>query len=260
MSRTSQFLTGLQKLGEGLSFLAVHRRLWIWVAIPIGIGFICLFAGWSLFLHYFDDISYFLFQKLGAEALNAGRTWWQIWLLKPVGWIVKIIFDLIVFVVGVLAASLLSLFVYFIVAAPFLDILAEKTTFLYKGETPPDFSWKEVFRNIFRTVLIELRKFIFFFGIPIALWILNIIPLIGTVFYIGFTYLFEMWALAFGTIDYPMSHKMLPFAERFRFAWKFKYALFGFGIPFLIPFAPLIFQAPMVVGGTILYHDLSKQQ
>lgn len=265
MSRISQFLLGLKQLGDGFAFLGSHKKLWPWVLIPSLLGLTLLFVSWTLFIHYFQDLTHFLLQLLGFDHWTStfqGSSWLAVWIIKPILWFLKwllqILMNLLVFILGLLVTSLFSFLIYLIVAAPFLDLLAEKTTFYYKGEEPPSFQWKQFLKTILQTIAVEAQKAFLFLLVPLVFWVINFIPGVGVILYLLLTYLFGMWGLAFLTVDYPMGHQGIPFKERLLFAWKHKLALLGFGTPFLIPFAPLLLQAPMVVGGTLLYHKLKE--
>lgn len=261
MSRFSQWRLGFVTLWEGFGFLWRHKALWIWALLPFTLSLLILFAGFGVGFHYFDVLIaklpfYLWLDQIWAETIQPASTLLQI-ILIPLFWILKYLIVIpVVFLVGLVLLTLLCFFVYLIISAPFSDLLAEKTTFLYRGESPPPFSWGRLMRGLRQTIGVELKKIVLLTAVPLVLAFLILIPMIGLPLYLLLTVLLEMWVLGFSMIDYPMSHLQLPFGERLAIARRNKLPLIGFGFPLLIPLAPLLLQAPMVIGGTILFHKL----
>lgn len=261
MSRFSQWRLGFGTFWEGFGFLWRHKALWIWALLPFTLSLLILFTGFGLGFHYFDVLIaklpfYLWLDQVWAETIQPASTLLQI-ILIPLFWILKYLVVIpIVFLVGLILLTLLCFFVYLIISAPFSDLLAEKTTFLYRGESPPPFSWNRLMRGLRQTIGVELKKILLLIAVPLILAVLNLIPIVGLPLYLLLTALLEMWVLGFSMIDYPMSHRQLLFGERLSMGHQNKFVLIGFGFPFLIPLAPLLLQAPMVIGGTILFHKL----
>ncbi|OGQ05363.1 MAG: hypothetical protein A3F82_00880 [Deltaproteobacteria bacterium RIFCSPLOWO2_12_FULL_44_12] len=258
MSRISDFFLGLRHLGKGFGFLSKHPSLWPWVIIPVIISILILALSWGLFVHYYPDFYQLLSNHIGLQNLPEAKGFWGS--LSFAGlWVVKQLLKVLLFMLGLILASILTFLVYLIIASPFFDLLAERVTTLSQGIEPPPFQWGRFFKSIGRTITVEAQKAGLFLIVAATLLVLNLIPWFGGILYVTLTGLFGMWSLGFFSVDFPMGHQLLGFKQRLRFALSFKYALAGFGIFFLIPFAPLLLQAPMVVGGTLLYHNLSKQ-
>lgn len=257
MSRLSQFWLGARKLREGFGFLFRHPTLWLWVALPWLIAILMLVGIWALFFNHFGDFYEFLFRQMGLETLARGEGFWAA-LIFGVLWILKQIVKVFLFLVSLILISFAGFIVYSIAAAPFLDLLAEKVGALSGNAEAPPFSFRRLAKSIRQSIGVELKKAALFLAIPILLWVLNFIPVAGNILYLALTCFFGMWALGLSCVDYAMGHQLLPFAQRLSFCRRHKFALMGFGIPFLIPFAPLLLQAPMVVGGTLLCFDLKS--
>lgn len=257
MSRLSQFFLGTRKLKEGFGFLLRHPTLWVWVALPWLIAILVLVGIWALFFNNFGDFYEFLFRQMGLAEGTRGEGFWAAVLYSGV-WVLKQVVKVFLFLVSMILISFFGFIIYSIAAAPFLDLLAERVGALSGNAELPSFSFGRLFRSVKQSISVELKKAALFLAIPILLWVLNFIPVIGNVFYLVLTCFFGMWALGLSCVDYAMGHQLLPFAQRLRFCRRHKFALAGFGLPFLIPFAPLLLQAPMVVGGTLLYFDLKS--
>ena len=146
----------------------------------------------------------------------------------------------------------------FIVAAPFNDALSERVETILTNEEPPPFTMKKFIGDMLRIIKIESIKAAILLAIPVLLFILNFIPVIGGPIYIFLTLVFGAWDVGFAFADLPMGRKVVPLRGRWEFAKKNKWALMGFGAGFIIPFFTLVFAAPMVVGGTLLYVEKSK--
>lgn len=263
MSRISQFGLGAKKLLQGFGFLFKHPKLLVWALLPWGIGFLVFAVSWGLFVGSFSEVYGSLLGWFGLDILVKGEGFWEQAAFGGL-WLIKQLLKPFLFLMGVLLLSILSYLVYLIAAEPFLDLLAEKVTALVTqkepgtfGAPPPKRAWHLLFlKSIGQSVVAAFQKVGLFLAAPIIFWVLHFIPVFGLFLYVVLTFLFEMWVLGFTTIEYPMSQELWTFRRRLQFGRQFKYALAGLGLPFLIPFAPLLLQAPMVVGGTLLYHEL----
>lgn len=255
MSRVSQFLLGAQKLKEGFGFLFRHPRLWIWALVPFCIALAVVVIAWGLFTQHYPDFYAWLASKMGLTELVRGAGFWEALIFGGL-WVLKQILKILLFLVGLILVSLAGFLIHSVIAAPFLDILAEKVTLLATGKGAPPFQWRRFWKSVGQSIVVELKKALLFLLLPCLFWFLNFIPVAGNVLFLLLTCVAGMWGLGMACSDYPMGHQLIPFLERLRFARRFKFALIGLGLPFLVPFAPLFLQPPMVVGGTLLYHAL----
>lgn len=264
MSQFSQIKLGWQTFWEGLSFLRRHKSLWLWAALPFTLSVLILFVGFGLGFHYFDTliakIPYYLWlDQVWAGTIEPASLLLKI-ILVPLFLILKYLIVIpIVFLLGMVLMTLLCFFVYLVLAAPFSDLLAEKTTYLFRGEEPPAFTLGRLIKGIVQTVIVELRKVFLMILFPLLFFVLHFVPIVGSILYLILISIFGMWVLGLAMVDYPMSHQMLSYKERLDFARQHKFSLIGFGFPFLIPLVPLLLQTPMVVGGTILFHKLKRE-
>lgn len=257
MSRISDFFSGASHLLKGFRFLFAHPSLWVWALIPWALSVLILAVSWGFFIHTYPDFYQFLLAHIGLGESVRQEGFWDA--LAFAGfWTLKQILKLFLFLLGLTLLSIVAFVLYLILSAPFCDLLAEKVTKLSQGIEAAPSKEGRFFKSILQTIGVESKKAVLFLIFPILFSLLALIPVIGGFIYVVLTFSFGMWALGFISIDYPMGHKRMPFKERLQWARKNKFALIGFGLPFLIPFAPLLLQAPMVVGGTLLYHDLMQ--
>lgn len=239
---------------KGFGFLIARPRLWIWAILPTIVNLLLLGAMIGVFIHYYSDLYGWLAAHLGIHEIANAAVWWQHvlnWLLIAVGVVLRALIVLLTIIILLCASYALS----FIVAGPFNDALSERVEILIKDKTPPPFSLRKFISDLWRTLRVETIKALILLSIPIVLFMLSFIPFIGAALYIALTFLFGAWDMGFSYSDLPFGRRAAPFKERWAFAKKNRWALIGLGIGFVIPFFSLIFAAPMVVGGTMLFVD-----
>jgi uncharacterized protein involved in cysteine biosynthesis len=235
--------------------MLVHSpKLWPWAIAPTIINIALLALMIYGFIHYYGTMYDWVSAHLGHITLANPDTWyWHI--LNGFLWVVDVIFQVFVVLISLILLLVVSYALGFVIAAPFNDALSERVETLATGVEPPPFLFKKFCADMIRIIRIEGIKAIILLLIPIVLFVLNIIPVIGAPLYVALTLTFGAWDLGFSFADLPMGRKVSPLRERWRFARENKWMLTGLGIGFIIPFFSLIFAAPMVVGGTLLYID-----
>ncbi len=252
MSRIKEFGSGFGSLVRGFTFLAARPRLWIWAILPTAINLILLGAMMGVFIHYYSDLYGWLAAHLGVHEIAAPSAWWQHvlnWVLIVAGVFLKAVIVLLTLVILLIVSYALS----FVVAGPFNDALSERVEVVVTGHEPPPFSFKKFLAELMRTIRVESIKAAILLAIPVALFVVSFIPVIGGPLYVLLTFLFGAWDLGFSYADLPLGRRAAPFRERWSFARQHRWALIGLGVGFIIPFFALIFAAPMVAGGTLLY-------
>lgn len=249
MSRIKEFALGLSYVGKGFRFFFNHRKLWPYAVIPTLINLIVLVLLIFALIHYFSDISTWIFGTARTEIHTGiiskilGTT------LDVLIFIAKLIIFLVLFIFLFVTTYVISM----IISAPFNDLLSEKVEEIVSAQPAPAFSMNRFARSLKRTIFVETQKAVFFITIPLFLLILNLLPVLGSLIYLIIANLFASFAIGFNFLDYPMSRKLWTFTNSLRFAWSKKYLVSGFGIVVLIPLFPYIFSSPLVTGGTILF-------
>jgi len=257
MSRIKDFTTGIAYIKRGVSFFFKHKRLWWYGLIPTIINIILLVCLFAALIHYFEDISTWIFGGIEkGEFIPSGiiKVLWHYVAMFFV-WIAK------VFIFLILLILIFIIFFMFatIIVAPFYVTLSEKVQDILDGREDKT-NWHLFFKYFVRSMLLEMQKACFFFLIPLFLLVLYLLPAIGAVFYMIIAGIFACWDMGFNFVDYPMSKNKWKFKERVKIAWKFKYLLTGFGIITIIPLLPYIFGAPLAVGGTLIYRDYKLEE
>lgn len=258
MSSVATFGKGLQFLLRGFALLISHPRLWIWALLPTAINLLLLVAMLVGFIHYYGDIYGWLCAHLGRPDI-ANPTTWYAHVADGLLWVVNLIFQLLIVLVSLVLLLIVSYAASLVVAGPFNDALSERVEMIATGFEPATFSFGKCCADIVRVVRAEALKGIILIAIPMVLLVLNLIPAIGGISYVALTFLFGAWNLGFAFADLPSGRRALPFRERWAFATKHRWALVGLGAGFAIPFFSLLFCAPLVVGGTLLWIDLRER-
>jgi len=225
--------------------------------MPSLINFIIFLIMIFAFVHYYGDIYGWLTAHLGHLDIENPTTWY-LHVADALLWVLNLLFQILIVILTLIILLIVSYVLGLIIAAPFNDALSERVETLVAGTEPPPFSWKKFVKDIVRTIRIETIKAAVLIAIPVVLFVLNIIPVIGGPLYVALTLTFGAWDLGFAYADLPMGRRVLPLRERVDFAMKNKWALIGLGSAFVVPFFNLIFVAPMVVGGTLLYTELQQ--
>lgn len=256
MSSAKGFVSGVVHLLRGFSFLASHLRLWPWALLPTIINLLLLAIMLGAFVHYYGDIYGWLSAHIGRFEISNPTTWyWHI--LSGVLWFLNILFGLLIVLMSLIILLLISYALGIIIASPFNDALSERVETIAVGTVPPPFALGKFIKDIFRIVKIESLKGLIFIAIPAFLFIFNFIPGVGGVLYVTLTFIFGAWSLGFAYADLPMGRRVAPLSKRLAFARENFWSLAGLGCGFAIPFFGLVFAAPMAVGGTLLYIDIS---
>ena len=254
MSRISNLFRGAGFFFKGCKYLWKNPKLWPWAIMPTVINLLLLAIMLGSFFHFYGDIYAWLSSHLGGLTISTANTWY-LHILNGILWFFDIFFQLLIVLISLIFLMIISYCISFIVAAPFNDMLSEKVEILITGETPPKITLKKFMSDMMRVIKIESIKAAILLIIPVFLFIFNIIPVIGGTLYVIFTFTFGAWDLGFAYADLPMGRKVLSLKKRWDYAKKNKYFLIGFGWGFIIPFFALVFAAPMVVGGTMLYFE-----
>lgn len=254
MSMIKELIAGVGYLLRGFGFLMRRPRLWPWAAMPTIVNLVLLIAMIAIFIHYYGDLYEWLASHLGHLDIENPSTWYM-HILDAVVWVLDLIFQLLIILMSIAMLLIISYGLSFVVAAPFNDALSERVETMLTGVEPPPFALKKFMGDIMRTVRIEVVKAAVLISIPLVLFVLNILPGVGGILYIVLTFIFGAWDMGFSFADLPMGRKVVPLRKRVAFAKSNRWVLIGFGSAFIIPFFALVFAAPMVVGGTMLYLD-----
>ena len=243
---------GFRLAFQGVSFLAQHRVLWKWALLPTIVNIVVFAIAFALFLAFYPDL-YAL--AAGFLYLDAPQTWYAwLWVapLRLLAWFIGLL---------LLATALVVLYFVFLllgtmIAAPFLDVLAQRVEALATGRALQEqTSFLDAVRGVGISIIEELRKLAFFLAVQITLLLLGLIPLL-TPFTVLAATLFTMLFLPLEYASFAMDHRQLRFQQRRALIWQHRWLMFGFGIAafltLIIPLLNFICLPALVVGGTLL--------
>jgi CysZ protein len=242
----------------GVAFLGQHRSLWKWALLPTVVNIVLFVAAFALFLAFYPAL-YNL--ATGFLPLHPPATWYA-WL-----WVAPL--RLLALVIGILLIITALVVLYFAflilgtaIAAPFLDVLAQRVEVLATGHTAEEpASLLSTLRTAGISIVDELRKLAFFLAVQIALLLLGLIPLL-TPFTVIAAALFTMLFLPLEYAGFAMDHRHMRFPQRRTFIWQHRWCMLGFGaaafLTLLIPLLNFVCLPALVVGGTLLFLDVER--
>ena len=249
---------GFQLALRGIAFLGQHRALWKWAVLPAAINIVVFAVAFAVFLVFYPDL-YSL--ATGFLSLDPPQIWYA-WL-----WVAPL--RLIAWVIGMLllVTALVVLFLAFLIlgtaiAAPFLDVLAQRVEEIVTGQVPEEQTTLfGALRSIGTSIVIELRKLGFFLAVQIVLILLGLIPFL-TPFMVVAAALFTMLFLPLEYAGFAMDHRQMRFFQRRALIWQHRWLMLGFGaagvLTLLIPLLNFVCLPALVVGGTLLFLHIEE--
>ncbi|MDY0270836.1 sulfate transporter CysZ [Trichloromonas sp.] len=236
------FSRGFFSHWQSARFLLHHPSLWKYVLIPFLINLV-VFSGSVYFgMDFFNDSVVQLIPR--GEAWYWATLYYFLWILAGVVTTVVVFFSFTV--IGNLIAS------------PFNDLLSERTEDLIAGQRNEEtFSLVTFGRDAFATLAVEVKKISIFVIMMLALLLLNLLPVIGSLFYSVLAVLLTLFFLVVEYMGFVFSRKRLNFAEQRRYIFARKTTMLGFGVGILallaIPFLQFACIPVAVVSATRLW-------
>ncbi|MEW6263133.1 MAG: sulfate transporter CysZ [Thermodesulfobacteriota bacterium] len=233
---------------RGARFLLRHPRLISLAVLPILINTVLLAAIFYLSLGSF--------LRWLAEMLPKSQAWY--WVI--LSYVLPVLMVLFLLAVIVLVFTPLAN----IIASPFNDALSARTEVIVTGRPEAPFSFLAVLKEAGRTAVEELKKIVFYLAALAVILVLNFIPVVGQVLYTVLGFLLTVMWLGLNYLDYPLARHGYRFGGKLGFLKKNSRAAFGYGLGvllgFLVPIFNLAFISLAVVGGTLLYLELTPER
>ena len=237
-----KLLSGFAYSMQGLKLIS-QPQLRAFVIIPLCIN-IALFSAATIILYL--QFNHWL------DALLPNFPNWLSWLEDLIMWFVLPMFSIMILFISFYSFS----FIANLIAAPFNNLLAEKTEQFLRGETLEQTSSLPPLSLVKSSILSEIGKLFYLLKWSILLLIISFIPLINIIS--PFLWLlFGAWMLALEYLDYPISNHGLYFKDlkNYIFSNKNQSVGFGFGV-LLFTSLPILnfFAMPAAVcGAAALY-------
>ena len=230
-------------------YIISNPRLLLYVLIPFLINTV-VFAGAVWFgLDFFEETV--------TTMIPQGDAWY---------WAVLYYF---LWVVAVIATAVVCFFLFAVIgnliAAPFNDLLSEKTELLLTGKKKEEpFRLGVFLRDSLHILLDDLVKIAAFVAGMLVLFILLLLPAVGPVLY---AILSAIWTALFLVVEYTgfiFARRNLKFKDQRQFMRQRKLASLGFGLGALcllaIPFLQF-FTIPLgVIGAVHFWYDSTHKQ
>jgi len=236
------FFQGIALPLMALGFLLRRPRLWPLIIIPLIVNVLLLatLIGWG-----FSEFAILLTDWLeGAQA----------WYWSALRWIAKVLFvGLILFVVYFIFTPLALL-----IAAPFNDFLAEEVEHSYGFAITDNRPWiRRVFGEAFFAVVSGIKRLTVALSVLVLLLALNLIPFIGIVLYVVFTFIWTCWCAVTEFTGYAADRRHLGLGKKWMMMSRHWPISTGFGLMcvgfMMIPFVNALLVPISAVGGTILF-------
>jgi uncharacterized protein involved in cysteine biosynthesis len=226
------FFRGLGRPFAGMRFLSEHRRLWSYVLAPLLLN-TAIFVG----------ILMLTVSHLGDWIPDMDVAWhpWLDWLRVSVGWLLEVV----LYLVGLLAASLLTLLLAGVVNAPFYDVLSERVESAWFGNKDPGRPLRllaiDILRSLRASLSLALRQAL----VMSLLFVLSFTAIGAVLFAIG-----GFYYAGLAQYDVTLARKLYPGSRRARWGRRHALLVLSSGIP--LSLVPLL--APFgIVGSTLAF-------
>lgn len=220
------FITGLLSIWQAWIFLYRNPSLFRYAVIPFLINVVVFSVTIFFGTEYFSYL-------IGNFISPHDSWWWQIlaWIARGVGFLVMLV---VVFFTFTAVGNL--------IAAPFNDVLSEKTEHMLNGISSTEaFSVVAMFADLWRTVGDEVRKLSMFVVAMTVLLIVNFIPVLGPPVFGICSVLLTLYFLVVEYTGFVFSRKRFCFRQQRVFIRKHRAQSLGFGLAVMLTLAlPLV--------------------
>lgn len=216
----------------------LRPELRYYVILPILINIIIIGTAFFFIYQKTDDIINYLLSYLPT---------WLHW-LDVVLWPLILISTLVFF--GYFFTTLAN-----IIAAPFNGLLSAKVENLLTNATPSDDSWAKMGIIMLKSIQREFQNLAYYLPRLIAILILFLVPIIGTLLAPLLLFLFNAWMMSIQYHDYAFDNNKISFPSMLKCLKKdrFTNVLFGslINIATMLPLVNLFIMPAAVCGGTL---------
>jgi len=235
MGRTARFFKGVGYLFRGMGTLLAGPGLLRWGLLPVGIN--------SLVFLALAVLAAVLAGHYGGQA--AEGTWGAV-----LGWLAGVVAFLVVVVIGSFTFGMIAV----VIAAPFNEVLSQKTERLLTGSTG-EVKDRSLAADMARAGLAAVKLFALEMLVILPALLLLLLPVIGAVLFAVPAGFF----LAMAYLDYPLDRRKLRLRDKLAFCRRHGAEVMGFGLAvyaaMLVPFVNVLMIPAAAVGATRLYLD-----
>ena len=216
-----------------------HPRLYPYIILPLVINVV----SFCLVIYFGFDF----YRNLVMSRMPQGDAWY---------WLILNYFVLLLAIVVVLVLIFFTFAVVgSLLASPFNDVLSEKTELLLGGHTPEEpFSLITFIRSAGQAMITEAKKISVFLLGMLALVLLHLLPLLGTMLYPILSVAWTAFFLVMEYTGYVFARKGLSFKSQRQVVYRNAALMSGFGLGLFcllaIPFMQF-FCIPLGVVGAV---------
>lgn len=249
----TDLIRGFRLPFQGIAFLARHRSLWTWAALPAAVNVGVFAAALGVFLYFFGTLYGLTTGWMYPQAPDFFLAWLWVVPLRLFAWSIGIL---------LLLAALLILYGAFlalglVIAAPFLALLSQRVEVLATGKPVQEATgWKAALTSVFESVADEFRKVVFFAVVQLVLWVLAVLLPFAAPVTVAVAMLFTLVFLPLECAGFAMDSRRLRFAQRRALVRRHLWLMLGFGasasLTLLLPLLNFVCMPALVVGGTLM--------
>ncbi len=237
----ARFFRGMGYFGRGWRVAFGDGRLVPFVLLPAALT--VAIAGGGTFLAYRWAADF-----VARHAAGHGAVW------GAVVWLFVVLFVLATAYVLYVASCLLA-------TAPFAGVLSERAEHVHTGDKVAPQTWREIVALSMRGVGQALLGVMLYLAIAVPLFLLHwVVPVAAPLFWVAGVVQAALF-FAFDAFNEPLHRRGTSFGGKWRFIGTHLSESLGFGVGvallMMIPLFSIIVTPVAVVGGTLLYLDLT---
>lgn len=250
MTPLTRFSLGFTAPIRGLRLLSRRPDLWPYVLLPVVITLLAIAgAAWGVWAWSATLLGWVVPWPTGGGGL------WLVW-MRGLWRLLAILFAVGLFAVLFVSAQLLGT----VLSGPFHDRLSANIEDEL-GSAPADQAtdWGTVVGDIAIGIAHSVLAFVLYAMVMTALFVINIVPVLGELLYVILGTLGTSLLLARELFDYPLSRRRMGFVDKLRFVAERRWLALGIGLAttlmLAVPLLNLLMMSVAVAGATILYAE-----
>ncbi len=230
MSLLKDISIGISSYGKAIEFIFRHKLQYAFL-VPLALTIILLASGFSLV----GELNDLLWTRL-EEWWDPDS--WEFWGADFLSGFLSVLIWLILRILFFLLYAFIGGYIILIIMAPLLAWLSEKTEAIIL-QTDYPFSWVQLFKDMWRGIVLAIRNFFIEILAMIILFFLSFVPLIGFATAPAL-FLISAYFYGFSFMDYTSERRKLKIKESVDFVKQNKGLAIAnggvFALVLLIPF------------------------